>query len=87
MTDEKDILEARSKVREAFDEVAANIIDGQRSLTARMVRAYRAGALESAQVEMIWNALSKVQADAIQTYNAAIAQPAPKVSMKSRITL
>lgn len=87
MTDEKDIAEARTKVAEQFDEVAAAIVDGQRSLTARMVRAYRVGALDDAKAEYLWSELHKVCADAHTTYTAAIAQPAPKVSMKSRITL
>lgn len=87
MTDEGSITEARTKVREAFDECAAAIVDGQRSLTARMVRAYRVGALDAEKAQYLWNELERVLADARTTYTAAIAQPAPKVSMKSRITL
>lgn len=88
MTDnEKDILEAKTKIRETFDEIAAQVIDGQRSLCARMVRAYRIGALPDDKAQYLFGELQKLIQDCEATYAAAIAQPAPKVSLKSRITL
>jgi hypothetical protein len=84
---EKDIQEAKRKIRETFDEIAQGIVDGQRSLTARMVRAYRIGAIDVTKADYLWAELGRVFEDARATYLAAIAQPAPKVSTKSRINL
>lgn len=78
--------EAVGKTKERFDEVAARVLDGQGSLTACMVRAYRRG-YDSDKLGAVFEALRQLVEDAEKTYEAAIAQPEPRVSMKSRLTL
>lgn len=83
---EQQIREDKTKIRARFDEAAALILDGQKSLTAALVRGYRHG-IPPSIAPYIFEQLRKVITDAEATYTAAIAQPEPKVSLKSRIEL
>jgi len=80
------LREMKGKAQAQFDTICADILDGQGSLTALLVKAYRYGHPKE-KAEECFTVLFHMLEDARDTYNAAIAQPEPKISSKSRIVL
>ncbi len=75
-----------SAAQKVFDEIAALTVDGQKSLCTYLVRAHRAG-LPKEKSGAVFAALRSMVGDCEATFQAAIAQPEPRVSLKSRVSL
>lgn len=84
--DEKKMKELVGLAQKRADEIFRLILDGENSLTAQLVKAYRAGH-ESDKALEVFAAIANIGIEAASAYKAAIAQPAPKVGGKSRVTL
>lgn len=83
---EKKLEEMKSKAQQKFNEIAVDILDGPHSLTQLLVKAYRHGH-DPAKAIAAFSALSECVNEAHRTYQAAIAQPEPKISQKQRVVL
>ncbi len=77
---------ARGNVETRFQEIERLTLDGHKSLIQGLVRAHRFG-FTKAQSTAVFNALRSLIGDAEATFEAAIAQPEPKVGGKSRLQL
>jgi hypothetical protein len=84
--DELKLKEMKGKAQRAFEEICLEIVDGQGSFTQLLVKAYRAGH-DPEKARGAFAALMACVQDAQQIYESAIAQPEPRVSTKSRVTL
>lgn len=87
MQDGQKLKEYRGKVQVKADEICRLILDGENSLTHWLVKATRAGLNPDVARNAVYDALVKCINDALVTYNAAIAQPEPRISTQSRVRL
>jgi hypothetical protein len=86
LPDEVKLRELKGKAQGRFDEIARLMLDGEHSLTQLLVKAHRVGH-ERNKAEAAFIALKQCVSDAEATYHAAIAQPEPKIAVKSRVVL
>lgn len=86
MDNEQRLKEARGDAQRRFDEICRLTLDGDKNLTALLVKACRAG-MPQEKAKEIFQALRVLAGDAHATFDAAIAQPEPKVGTKPRVVL
>ena len=77
----------RNKAQQIVDKTCAEILDSQGSLVHVLVKAFRKQAIPESLARDTFEALHDLIDDARATYEAAIAQPEPKIRPERRVNL
>ena len=86
LPDEIRLKELKAKLQKALGGIFLDVVDSQNSVCHLLVKAYRAG-LEEEKALQVFEALRRAVADCQETYDRAIAQPAPTIQVRERVVL